>query len=148
MQTLRWASPATAAVYFELRDLAPLLSGLLYSQTIPDSTLQVILDWSEAIAAPDAGSTLDLDRLRTIFPALVVAFVAGHTYARADPGENGGDCIDLYDQGCGTLVATVMALAAAITIALHGDEGQRLVVAAHADLKCHLTRITKMIAGR
>ena len=144
---LRWMSPATAAAYLELGELAPRLSGLLYSQTIPDSALQVILDWSEAVAATDETSSFDLDRLQALMPALVVAFIAEHSYACADP-EGIGGCIDLYDEGCGALVDRVRWLIATIAVALHGDAGQHLVEDARADLGLRLNRIAGLIAGR
>ena len=82
----RWVSPAIAAAAFEIRDLAPRLSSLLYIRTLPDKTVQAILDWSEDAVSLDAGQAFALDRLRTVLPALVTAFVGAHTYSRADPG--------------------------------------------------------------
>ena len=81
----RWLSPAIAVAVFELRDLAPRLSSLLYVSAIPDTTVQTILDWSEEVSV-DAGRALAFDRLRAVFPAFVTAFVGAHTYSRADPG--------------------------------------------------------------
>jgi hypothetical protein len=148
MRSLRWASPSAATAYFELRDVAPRLSGLMYSPTIPDSTLQVILDWSEGVVAPDADPSFGLDRLRHLFPALVVAFVGEYTYARAGSGKSAGGCIDLYDRGCGTMVAEVMSLTATLATALHGDEAQQIVTAARAELADHLDRIAALIFSR
>jgi hypothetical protein len=144
---LRRTSLATAALYCDLRDIAPVLSGLTHSRTIPDTALQVILDWSDTVAAPDVDPPFELDRLRALLPALVVAFVAEHTYTCAGP-DGGGGCIDLHDEGCGALVADVMELTAAIAIVRHGADGRRLVEAARADLGRHLHRITELIAGR
>ena len=97
---LRWLSPAIAAAAFEIRDLAPRLSSLLYIRTLPDKTVQAILDWSEE-ASSDAGKALTLGRLRAVFPALVTAFVGARTYSRTDPGEDGDLHVDVHDQGCG-----------------------------------------------
>ena len=62
----RWLSPAIAVAVFELRDLAPRLSSLLYVSAIPDTTVQTILDWSEEVSV-DAGRALAFDRLRAAF---------------------------------------------------------------------------------
>ena len=144
----RWVSPAIAAAAFEIRDLAPRLSSLLYIRTLPDKTVQAILDWSEDAVSLDAGQAFALDRLRTVLPALVTAFVGAHTYSRADPGEDGDHCVDLHDQGCGVLVAAVRTRLELIAMALHGEEGRRLVAATHADLADHLDRIARLIVAR
>ena len=144
----RWVSPAIAAAAFEIRDLAPRLSSLLYIRTLPDKTVQAILDWSEDAVSLDAGQAFALDRLRTVLPALITAFVGAHTYSRADPGEDGGHCLDLHDQGCGVLVAAVRTRLELIAMALHGEEGRRLVAATHADLADHLDRIARLIVAR
>ena len=129
---LRWVSPAIAAAAFEIRDLAPGLTSLLYVETLPDATIQTILDWSEEVALPGAGGAFALDRLRTVLPALLTAYLGAHTYSQADPGEDGGRCVDLHDQGCGALVGAVMARLELIAAALHADEGRRLVAEARS----------------
>ena len=143
----RWLSPAIAAAMFDLQELAPRLSSLLYVRVLPDATVQAILDWSEE-ASSDAGKALTLDRLRAVFPALVTAFVGAHTYSRADPGEDGGLCVDLHDQGCGALVGAMRSRLELIAMALHGEEGRRLVAATHADLADHLDRIARLVMAR
>ena len=39
----------------------------------------------------------ELDRLRDVLPVLVAAFVASHTYRRAERWDTGGDIAELYD---------------------------------------------------
>ena len=144
----RWLGPAAANACFELRDIAPLLSSLLYVPAMPDRTLQVILDWSETAGAHDAGPAFALDQLRTVLPALVTAFIASHTYTRSDQSNSSGPCIDLHDQGCGSLVGTVISHLGTIAVALHGDDGRRLAGAAQSDLVEHLGRIAILVVGR
>ena len=144
----RWLSPAIAAAAFEIRDLAPRLSSLLYIRTLPDKTVQAILDWSEDAVSLDAGQAFALDRLRRVLPALVIAFVGAHTYSRADPGEECGRCVDLHDKGCGALVWRVMSRLELIAAALHADEGPRLVAEARSSLADHLDRIAALVMER
>lgn len=144
----RWLGPAAANACRELRDIAPSLSSLLYVPAMPDRTLHVLLAWAEIVAGEDTGSAFALDRLRTVLPALVTAFVAAHTYTRAHPGDNAGQVIDLHDQGCGRLVGTVMSHLGTIAAALHGDDGRRLACDARSDLAEHLGRIAALVVGR
>jgi len=144
----RWLSPAVAAAAFEIRDLAPGLASLLYVEVRPDATVQAILDWSEEVAFPGAVGAFALDRLRTVLPALVTAYLGAHTYSQADPGEDGGLCVDLHDRGRGALVAAMRSRLDVIATALHGEEGRRLVAATHADLADHLDRIARLIVAR
>lgn len=144
----RWLSPAVAAATFELRDLAPRLASLLYVTAIPDNTVRAVLEWSEDVISPDSGQAFALDRLRAVLPALTVAYVVAHTYSRSDAGEGVDQCIDLHDQGCGALVRAVRSRINVIAMALHGEEGRRLVAASHAGLADHLERITRLIMTR
>ena len=145
---LRWADAETAAAWFELRDLAPQLSGLIYCGPMPDEPLSVLLDWSEAVVAPDCSDAFTVDRLRAVLPALVRAFVASHTYARAERWDSGRDVVELYDAGCGSVVGRVLPLTGLIAVALHGDEGRALVEASRAELAGTLARIHELMVGR
>ena len=144
----RWLGAAAANACFELRDIAPRLSSLLYVPAMPDRTLQVLLDWSEIVTGEDTGSAFTLERLRIVLPALVTAFIASHTYARSDQSENDGPCIDLHDHGCGSLVGTVISHLGTIAVALHADDGRRLAGAARSDLAEHLGRIAALVMRR
>ena len=145
---LRRADPETAAAWYTLRDLAPQLSGLLYCGSMPEKPLSVLLDWSEALVSEDCAAAFGLDRLGEVMPALVRAFVASHTYARAERWDSGRDVVELYDTGCGSVVGRAMALAGLIAMALHGDAGRGLVEASRAELAGTLARIHELIIGR
>ena len=146
--TLRWADAQTASVWFELRDLAPALAGLIHCP-VPDRHLQVVLEWADALALPDAGPALALDRLGEVLPAIVSAFVAAHTYAVAPPSADHGESLEVYDRdGCGRVVGRVLPLVSILAVSLHGDAGERLVAAIHAELLGTLHRLWDMIAGR
>jgi hypothetical protein len=142
---LRWVDPETAAAWFDLRALAPQLSGLIYCAPMPDQALSVLLNWADAVAAPDGSDAFTLARLGTVLPALVTAFVAAHTYGQ---GDSGGDVVELFDAGCGAIVARVLPMAGLIAVALHGDAGRALVEASRADLARTLTRIHALMIGR
>ena len=144
----RWLAPAVAAAVLEIGDLAPRLAGLLQVAAIPDRTVKAVLDWSELVADADAGSPFSLDRLRTVLPALVTAFVGAHTYSQAGPGEDGDRCVDLHDQGCGGLVGAVMSRLELIAAELYGEAGRRLAEATRGALADDLDRITAMVLGR
>ena len=148
LNLLRWADRATAAAYYDLRDLAPQLSGLINSAAMPEAPLSVVLDWAEAVIAPEPGAAFTLERLGEVLPALVTAFLASHTYASEERREGGGDVIDLHDAGCGTVVGQVLPLTSRIAMALHGDEGRTLVQATQTDLTGSLCRIAEMIRGQ
>ena len=107
---LRWADPETAAAWFDLRDLEPKLSGLLYCGSMPEQQLSVLLDWSEALVSQDCSAAFGLDRLGEVLPALVRAFVASHTYAKAEPWDSGRDVVELYDTGYGSVVGRALPL--------------------------------------
>lgn len=145
---LRWSDPTTIGACCEIRDLAPQLSNLIYCAPMPDAPLEKVLVWSEIVTEADPEPAFSLDALRGVMPALVLAFVAAHTYSRDERSGGGGEVIDLYDAGCGSVVGRVMELAAIIAIAMHGDAGQRLVGAAHADLSDKLRSIAEFIARR
>jgi hypothetical protein len=145
---LRWADAGTAAAWYDLRELAPRLSGLMYSTTIPDQLVSVLLDWSEAVTAPDCSEAFTLDRLRAVLPALVRAFIAGHTYALGERWDTGGDVVELYDTGCGSMVGRAMGLAGLMATALHGAEGRELVEGARAELASTLSRIHELMLSR
>jgi hypothetical protein len=145
---LRWADPETAAAFYDLRDLAPQLSRLIYCGPMPERPLSIVLDWSEAVASPDCSEAFRLDRLRDVLPALVRAFVASHTYARAERWDSGGDIVELYDAGCGSVVGRVLPLAGLIAVSLHGDAGRALVEASRAELADTLARIHALMIGR
>lgn len=145
---LRWADPETAAAWYDLRDLAPQLSGLLYCGRMPDQPLSVLLDWSEAIASPDGMDAFTVGRLRDVLPALVRAFVASHTYAKAERWDSGRDVVELYDAGCGSVVGRVLSLTGLIAVFLHGDEGRALVEATRTELAGTLARIHELMLGR
>ena len=145
---LRWADPETAAAWYDLRDLAPQLSGLLYCGSMPDQPLTVLLDWSEALVSQDCSAAFGLDRLGEVLPALVRAFVASHTYARAERWDSGRDVVELYDTGYGSVVGRALPLTGLIAVALHGDEGRGLVEASRAELAGTLARIHELMIGR
>lgn len=142
---LRLADLATVGVFVELRELAPQLSGLVYcAAAIPDKSLDTVLDWSAQIEAPDPARAFDLERLGMVFPALVAAFIASHTYVRISDR----DVLELYDIGCGRLTSKIMGLTAQIAMAHHGDRGRALVEAARDDLASKLSKISDLIVGR
>ena len=145
---LRWADPETAAAWYDLRDLAPQLSGLLYCGSMPDQPLTVLLDWSEALVSQDCSAAFGLDRLGEVLPALVRAFVASHTYAKVEGWDSDPDVVEIYDTGCGWVVARVLPLTGLIRVALHGDEGRGLVEACRAELAGTLARIQELMIGR
>lgn len=140
---LRWADAETAAAWYDVRELAPRLSGLIYCAPMPDGPLSTLLEWSEAVASDD-GAAFGLDRLRAVMPALVRGFVSSHTYAYSR--QSGG--IDLYDAGCGRVVARVMANTAQIAMALHADDGRALVEASRSELAAALGQIHALMTGR
>lgn len=140
---LRWADAETAAAWYDVRELAPRLSGLLYCAPMPDEPLSTLLAWSEAVASDD-GAAFGLDRLRDVMPALVRGFVSSHTYAHSRQG----DVIELYDEGCGRAVARVMARTAQIAMALHASDGRELVEASRSELAAALGQIHAMMTGR
>ena len=145
---LRWADPETAAVWYTLGDLAPQLSGLLYCGSMPEKPLSVLLDWSEMLMSEDCAAAFGLDRLAQVLPALVRAFVAAHTYARAERWDSGRDVVELYDTGCGSVVGRALGLAGLIAMAMHGDAGRELVEASRAELAETLARIHELMSGR
>lgn len=145
--TLRWSDPETAAAWYDLRDLAPRLSGLIYCAQMPDRQLSVLLDWSEAVAS-DSADAFAIDRLRAVLPALVPAFIASHTYRRAERWDSGSGVVELFDEGCGSVVGRVLPLAGLIAIALHGDDGRALVEASRAELAGTLARIHELMISR
>ena len=127
---LRWADPETAAAWYDVRDSAPRLSELLYCATMPDGPLSVLLDWSEAVTSSDDTAAFGIERLRDVLPALVRAFVFSHTYSRSERA-GGNDAVDLFDAGCGSVVARVLALTRLIAAALHGEEERWLRLSEH-----------------
>lgn len=143
-----WADPATVGVYVEMRNLAPELSSLMYCAAMPERSLATVLDWSETVTDLDPGPAFSVERLREVLPALVVAFVASHTYELQERREGDGDVINLYDAGCGTLVGEVMGLTGLLAIALHGEPGRALVESARRDLAGNLLKISERVAGR
>lgn len=145
---LRWADPETAAAWFDLRALAPQLSGLIYCAPMPDKALSILLDWADAVAAPDGSDAFTLARLGTVLPALVTAFVAAHTYGRPEQGDNLNEVVELYDAGCGAIVGRVMPMTGLIAVALHGDEGRQLVEAARSQLAGILGKIHTLMTNR
>ncbi len=145
---LRWADSETAATYYDLRELAPQLAGLIYCRSMPERPLAVVLDWSDAVVSPDCADALCLDRLREVLPALVTAFVAAHTYARGERWDAGNDVVELYDAGCGGVVAKALPLVGLIAVALHGDGGRALAAASRSDLADALSRTHAMMIGR
>lgn len=144
---LRWADPEAAAAWYDLRGLAPRLSGLIYCGPMPDRPLPVLLDWSEAVGS-DRSDAFSIERLRAVLPALVRAFVASHTYSRSERWDGGSDVVELYDTGCGSVVGRVLPLTGLIAVALHGDEGRALVEASRAELASTLARIHELMSGR
>jgi hypothetical protein len=74
--------------------------------------------------------------------------VASHTYAKAERWDSGRDVVELYDAGCGSVVARVLPLTGLIAVALHGNEGRWLVEATPADLAGTLACIHEMMLGR
>lgn len=145
---LRWADPETAAAWYDLRDLAPQLSGLLYCGSMPDQPLTVLLDWSEALVSQGCSAAFGLDRLGEVLPALVRAFVASHAYARVERWGGGRDVVELHDTGCGSVVGRALPLTGLIAVALHGDEGRGLVEASRAELVGTLAGIHDRMVGR
>ncbi|MFO1144831.1 MAG: hypothetical protein U1E59_21125 [Amaricoccus sp.] len=83
---LRWAGPETASAWYDLRCLAPQLSGLIYCAPMPDGPLSILLDWSDAVGS-DCSDAFAVERLRAVLPALVRALVASHTYSRSERGQ-------------------------------------------------------------
>lgn len=146
IRSLRWTDPETAAALYDLRVLTPQLSRLIYCGPIPEAPSSTILDWSDAICAPDNAAAVE--RLREVFGAMVCAFIASHTYAPAERWDGGKDIVELFDTGGGATVCQALGLTALIAIALHGDEGRDLVVAARAKLAHELSRISEMMMGR
>jgi hypothetical protein len=144
---LRWAGPETASAWYDLRGLAPKLSGLIYCAPMPDGPLSILLEWSEAVGS-DCSDAFAVERLRAVLPALVRAFVASHTYSRSERWDSGSDVVELHDAGCGSVVGRVLPLTGLIAVALHGDEGRALVEASRAELAGTLARIHELMIGR
>jgi hypothetical protein len=145
---LRWAGPETAAAYYELCALAPQLAGLIYCRSMPEKPLSVVLDWSEDIVSPHCPDAFCFNRLREVLPALVTAFVAAYTYSRGEGWGTSNDVVELYDAGCGGVVAMALPLAGLIAVALHGEERRALAAASRDDLAATLSRIHAIMSAR
>jgi hypothetical protein len=145
---LRWADPEPAAARYDPRDLAPQLSGPLFCGPVPDQQQCVLLDWSEPLVPQDCSAAFGLDPLHGVLPALVRAFVASHTYAKAERWDSGRDVVELYDVGCGSVVDRVLPLTGLIAVALHGDDCRGPVEASRAELAGTLARIHELMIGR
>jgi len=136
--SVRRADPETASARLGLQALAPQLAGLIFCRSMPEAPLAVVLDWSEAIVSADA-SAFGIERLGEVLPALGRAFVAAHIYGL--DRSTGRDIVELYDDGCGSVVGKVIGLAGLVAIGLHGDAGRALVLASRAELADALSRI-------
>ena len=147
---LRWMSSGAASACYELKDLAPGLSNLLYDPVVPERPLNQLLDWAEIAATPGSMLAFELLALRDALPAIVTAFIASHSYRLERTA--GDDCepdrLVLYDTGNGAVVGRIMMLITEVIAPVHGDEGRDLARESRSDLARNLHRIIEMIADQ
>ena len=144
---LRWTSPAVAGACHEVKDLAPALGSLLYDPVMPESSLQVLLDWADVAAEPASMRAFDLSRLGRVLPAMVRAYIASHHYRleRAADQDQEPDRLILSDTGNGAVVGRVMMLLTEVIAPAHGAAGRELAQESRNDLARHLFSVIDRI---
>ena len=147
---LRWMSSDAVSAFYEVKDLAPALSNLLYDPVVPERSLNQVLDWAEIAADPGSMSAFELPVLRDALPAIVTAFIASHSYRleRAADQDRESDRLVLHDTGNGAVVGRIMMLITEVIAPVHGDEGRDLAHESRSDLARNLHRIIEMIGDQ
>ena len=147
---LRWMSSDAVSACWEVEDLAPALSNLLYDPVVPERPLNQLLDWAEIAADPDSMAAFELLALRDALPAIVATFIASHSYRleRTADGDCEPDRLVLHDTGNGAVVGRIMMLITEVIAPVHGEEGRDLARESRGDLARNLQRIIEMIGDQ
>ena len=148
---LRWMSSDAVSAFFEVKDLAPALSNLLYDPVVPERSLNQLLDWAEIAADPGFDVRLRTARsfgmrCRRSSPPLSPATAIGWSVTRTRTGNPTG--LSLHDTGNGAVVGRIMMLITEVIAPVHGDEGRDLAHESRSDLARNLHRIIEMIGDQ
>ena len=150
LDALRWMNSGAVSACYEVKDLAPALSNLLYDSVVPELPLNQLLDWAEMAAVPGSMAAFELPVLRDALPAIVTAFIASHSYRleRATDEDREPDRLVLHDTGNGAVVGRIMMLITEVIAPVHGDKGRDLAHKSRSDLARNLHRIIEMICAQ
>lgn len=133
-----------------LLECAPELHMLGFNERLPASLFQTIGVWSEQLLSAEPWAAFDIEGLPDLFHALNIAMLSCYAYKpeedQANPPRPGRVHLRFVDTGGGLLVERTRAAAGAISVVIHGAEGEEIVYAAQLELEALLDAISASIA--
>jgi hypothetical protein len=131
---------------------APELPMLVNNAGLPDAQFYTLLDWAEQLQSQQPLDAFAIDRIPKVLNALNVAFLSCCAISRASDDNRPPPLemvdLEIRDAGGADLVHLTRGAACIVTVALHGAQGEALVLAANARLNETLEDISARIARK